>query len=172
MARTTVRVEGLRELGEAMRSLGKEVGTKISRRMTAAAARVVKQAAVAGAPVADEPHFWYRRKRNAVRRRGKVQEKVLVQPGNLKKNIVARSVPPSKLGGLTAAHVVTVRHKGRGVVGEPYAEGIFQEFGTVHHAPQPFLRPAFDNNRMRAVEEMKRVGQRRIEAAAKKAAKR
>lgn len=29
--------------------------------------------------------------------------------------------------------------------------GIFQEFGTVHHRAQPFLRPAFDANGARAL---------------------
>lgn len=26
--------------------------------------------------------------------------------------------------------------------------GIFQEFGTVHHAPQPFMRPAWEEDKM------------------------
>lgn len=29
--------------------------------------------------------------------------------------------------------------------------GIFQEFGTAHHAPQPFLQPAMDEQRENAV---------------------
>lgn len=154
MARTVVRVEGLRELGEAMRSLGKEVATKVATSMTSAAAGVVRKDAIARAPEHDVPH---------------TIDGVEVQPGNLKRNIVRKKVAKSKTP-LTSVHIVTVRGKRKDGYAARY--GRLQEFGTVHHAPQPFLRPAFDNNRMRAVDEMKRVGQRRIEVAAKKAAKR
>lgn len=154
MAKSVVRVDGLRELGEAMRSLGREVATKVATSMTSAAAGVVRKDAIARAPEHDEPH---------------TVDGVEVQPGNLKRNIVRKKVAKSKTP-LTSVHIVTVRGKRKDGYAARY--GRLQEFGTVHHAPQPFLRPAFDNNRMRAVDEMKRVGQRRIEAAAKKAAKR
>lgn len=45
--------------------------------------------------------------------------------------------------------------------------GMFQEFGTRHHPPQPFLRPAFDNRREAAVNAAKT----RIERALRRAAK-
>ena len=122
--------------------------------MTSAAAGIVRKDAIARAPEHDEPHS---------------VDGVLVQPGNLKRNIVRKKVAKSRTT-LTSEHIVTVRGKKKDGYAARY--GRLQEFGTVHHAPQPFLRPAFDNNRMRAVDEMKRVGQRRIEAAAKKAAKR
>lgn len=44
--------------------------------------------------------------------------------------------------------------------------GLFQEFGTKFHRPQPFLRPAFDEN---AQEALKRIGEalgRAVERAA------
>lgn len=154
MAKTVVRVEGLRELGEAMRALGKEVATKVATSMTSAAAGMVRKDAVSRAPEHDEPH---------------TVDGVEVQPGNLKRNIVRKKVSKSKTR-LTSEHIVTVRGKRKDGYAARY--GRLQEFGTVHHVPQPFLRPAFDNNRMRAVEEMKRVGKRRIEAAARKVAKR
>ncbi len=153
MARTIVRVEGLRELGEAMRALGRETATKIAGSMTSAGAQVVKKDAIRRAPEHDEPH--------------KV-DGVLVQPGNLKKNIVAKKVSKSKTP-LTSAHIVTVRGKKKDGYAARY--GRLQEFGTVHHAPHPFLRPAFDANRMQAVQAMKKAGERRIAAAVKKAAK-
>lgn len=40
-----------------------------------------------------------------------------------------------------------------GAGGLPQAH--LQEFGAAHHAPQPFLRPAFDSNKMRALETIK-----------------
>lgn len=153
MARTVVKVDGLRELGEAMSALGKEVAQKIAASMTSAAAGVIRKDAIARAPEHDEPH---------------TVDGVLVQPGNLKKNIVRKKVSKSKTR-LTSEHLVTVRGKRKDGYAARY--GRLQEFGTVHHAPQPFLRPAFDSNRMKAVDAMKKTAGRRIEAAAKKAAK-
>lgn len=154
MARTVVRVEGLRELGETMRALGRETATKIAGAMTNAGAQVVKKDAIRRAPEHDEPH--------------KV-DGVLVQPGNLKRNIVVKKVSRNRTP-LTSAHIVTVRGKKKDGYAARY--GRLQEFGTVHQAPQPFLRPAFDSNRMQAVQAMKKRGEQRIMAAAKKAAKR
>lgn len=154
MARTTVRVEGLRQLGEAMRALGRETATKIAGAMTNAAAQVIKKDAIQRAPEHDVPHE---------------VDGVLVQPGNLKKNIVAKKVSKNRTP-LSSAHIVTVRGKKKDGYAARY--GRLQEFGTVHHAPQPFLRPAFDTNRMQAVQAMKQRGEQRIRAAAKKAAKR
>lgn len=160
MARTTVRVEGLRELGEAMRELGTEVSEKIAHAMVSKAARMVRDEAKKAAPV---------------------------RTGFMKQNIIVKKMRKSETD-LTSEYRMGVRkykvkyadtrfnvRKGRagayyGVDDAYYWR--YLEFGTVKMAPRPFMRPAFENNRMRAVEEMKRVGQRRIEAAAKKAAKR
>lgn len=150
---TTVKVEGLRELGAAMQALGNEVAKRIASGMTSAAAGVVRKDAIARAPEHDKVH---------------TVDGVEVQPGNLKKNIVRKKVAKSKTR-LTSEHLVTVRGKRKDGYAARY--GRLQEFGTVHHAPQPFLRPAFDSKKMEAIDAMKKTAGRRIEAAAKKAAK-
>lgn len=150
---STVKVKGLRELGAAMQALGNEVAKRIASGMTSAAAGVVRKDALARAPEHDKVH---------------VVDGVEVQPGNLKKNIVRKKVSKSKTR-LTSEHLVTVRGKRKDGYAARY--GRLQEFGTVHHAPQPFLRPAFDAKKMEAIEAMKKTAGRRIEAAAKKAAK-
>ncbi len=150
---TTIKVEGLRELGAAMKALGAEVAQKIATGMTSAAAGVIRKDAIARAPEHDKPH---------------TVDGVKVQPGNLKRNIVRKKVAKSKTR-LTSEHIVTVRGKRKDGYAARY--GRLQEFGTVHHAPQPFLRPAFDGKKMEAIEAMKKAAGRRIEAAAKKAAK-
>jgi HK97 gp10 family phage protein len=71
---------------------------------------------------------------------------------------------------LSSEHKVTIRSKGKGVLSEeisanPYAIGVYQEFGTVHHGPQPFMRPAFDQGKTAAVEAMKKRLTLRIEKA-------
>lgn len=153
MATTTIKVEGLRELGAAMQALGNEVAKRIASGMTSAAAGVVRKDAIARAPEHDKVH---------------TVDGVEVQPGNLKKNIVRKKVSKSKTR-LTSEHLVTVRGKRKDGYAARY--GRLQEFGTVHHAPQPFLRPAFDGKKMEAIEAMKKAAGRRIEAVAKKAAK-
>lgn len=150
---TMVKVEGLRELGAAMQALGNEVAKRIASGMTSAAAGVVRKDAIARAPEHDKVH---------------TVDGVEVQPGNLKKNIVRKKVSKSKTR-LTSEHLVTVRGKRKDGYAARY--GRLQEFGTVHHAPQPFLRPAFDGKKMEAIDAMKKTAGRRIEAVAKKAAK-
>lgn len=178
MAVVTVKVEGLRELGERMRGLSEAVNKKIARAATAAAAGVIKKAA---------------------------QQKVPVDTGTLKKGIVVKRIPPGE-SGRTSMHMVTVSTremrkyaaKSRAAIVElqgPIAPRMvngklvtarkllgrkdsyesfgdlfyahFIEFGTVKMSARPFMRPAFDQNKERAVEVMKATLARGIERAAK-----
>ena len=42
---------------------------------------------------------------------------------------------------------------------------MFQEYGTVHHGPQPFMRPALDQGKSQAIEAMKKKIKERIDKA-------
>ncbi|MDP9991967.1 HK97 gp10 family phage protein [Variovorax boronicumulans] len=139
----TVKVEGLRELGERMKSLSEDVNNRIARAATAAGAVVIRNAA---------------------------QAKVPVDTGNLKKNIIVKRLPKGESAGLTSEHIVTVRkgkltkkQKSTGLKDAYY--GQFIEFGTVKAPARPFLRPAFDQNKEKAVDAIKS----RIDARLKKA---
>lgn len=133
MASVTIKIEGLSALGERMRGLAEKVNLKIARSATNAGAQVVKKAAVRKAPDSDAPH-----KLNGV----------VINPGNLKKNIVVKRVNPAKTQ-LTSEHLVTVRGKRKDGYAARY--GRLQEFGTVDMAAQPFLRPAFDEQKQAAL---------------------
>ncbi|RMC37498.1 HK97-gp10 family putative phage morphogenesis protein [Paracoccus alkanivorans] len=50
--------------------------------------------------------------------------------------------------------------------------GKFQEFGTVHHAPDPFLRPAFDREAQPTVERLKPILWEEIEKSVARVAAR
>lgn len=133
---STVKIAGLREFGERMKALGSDVAKKVARSATNAAAQTIKKPAIAKAPS---------------------------DTGNLKKNIIVRRIPETKL---TSEHIVTVRQgkltekqKSKGLQDAFYAR--FVEFGTVKMGPRPFLRPAFDENKTKAVDAMvKRIKQR------------
>lgn len=130
---TTIRVHGLKELGESMRGLSEDVRRKVARAATNAAAQVVRKAAV-----------------------GNIVKSPSVQTGNLKRNVITKRIPETSL---TSEHIVTVRQgrvtkkqKERGLRDAYYAR--FVEFGTVKMPAEPFLRPAFDSNKMKAVNAM------------------
>lgn len=56
-------------------------------------------------------------------------------------------------------------------VGTALSRGMFQEFGTYKMFPQPFMRPAWDNEKYRSLETIKTELWVEIEKAAKRAAR-
>lgn len=128
---TTIKIDGLKELGQAMRGLTEDVNKRIARAATGAAAQVIRKQAIQNAPV---------------------------DTGNLKRNIIAKRLPPAETS-LTSEHIVTVRQgkvtkkqKEKGLKDAFY--GRFVEFGTVKAPAQPYLRPAFDSKKEEAVRAM------------------
>jgi HK97 gp10 family phage protein len=132
----TFEVKGLRELGEAMRTLKAETALKYAWQATGAAARVVKKAAV----------------RNIV-----TSPSVITH--TLERSVIIKRMPKSERGNLTAEHIVTVRGRGKRTKkgnlqeGAPYAH--FVEFGTVRMPKEAFLEPALERNQQKAAEAMK-----------------
>lgn len=155
--RNSVNVDGLRELGEAMRELGAEVSQKIAHRMVSKAARMVRDEAKRLAPV--RTGFM---KQNIIVKKMRKSETDLTSEYRM-------GVRKYKLKYADTKYNVRKRRAGTyyGVDDAYYWR--YLEFGTVKMAPKPFMRPAFDNNRMRAVEVMKETGRRLILAAAQKA---
>lgn len=175
----TIKVEGLQQLGESLRGLAREVQQKAARAATAAAARVIRKAAQANAPV---------------------------DSGALKAGIVIKRIPPGE-SSLTSEHIVTVSTRqmrkyaaksraaivelegpirsvnvnGRKVRNQKllarkeefedlgdffYAK--FLEFGTVKMPARPFMQPAFAQNKSQAVEAAKKVLAAHIKRAGKR----
>jgi HK97 gp10 family phage protein len=123
MASTVIiKIEGLEGIKQAMKDLSNEVNKRIARSATLAGTQIVKEAAIKNAPVLT---------------------------GNLKKNIVLKRDTKTNL---TSEFLVTVRQGKR--TKKQIAQGLgdafyakFLEYGTVKTPAQPFLRPAFDNNK-------------------------
>ncbi len=156
MANATLQIEGLRELGLAMRGLSDDVAKKVSFAAVLAGANVIKKLAISKAPRSDAPHYV---KLLATDKGAKAG--TLVQPGNLKKNIVNKR----RKSQLTAEYIVTVRGKKKDGYAARY--GRLQEFGTVNHPAQPFLRPAFEQGKEQAAQAIAKKLDERIKKAAK-----
>ena len=148
---TTVRVEvkGLRELGAQLKALSKDMQTKVARQAVSAGASVIKRIAKSKAPVSSP------------------EMSPQVPPGYLRGSIIMRKQrrPDRRL---TVQYAVSVRNKGKLVrsdVAIPYQIGIWNEFGTVKMAAQPFMRPAFDTGKGQALEAIRKRLLQRIEQA-------
>lgn len=146
MASVTIKVEGLRELGQQFERLSDDMQKKVARSATNAAAQVVKKLAKQKAPVSGP------------------EVTPNIPPGELKRNVIVRRTRPRNTP-LTSEHRVTVRSKGKRVIGNPYRVGVFQEYGTVHHGPQSFMRPALDQGKSQAIEAMRKKIKERIDKA-------
>lgn len=141
----TVHVDGLRELGDRFATLDDKMQKSVARSMTNAGAQVIKKQAIYLAPESKANHRYYARKG------APAQE---VDPGNLKKNVIVKHLPPGRTP-LTSEHIVTVRTAKSATQGDPFAEGYFEEFGTVKESPAPWLRVAFDQEKGFALQAMK-----------------
>lgn len=146
--RTTTRseVQGLRELGAALKELGSDISKKIIFSATLAAAGVVKKRAQEIAPRAERAH--------RVGRGGPV-----VQPGNLVKGLATKRLKSNSAG--VAQYEVRWKAKKKG---DPFY-GLFVEFGTAKSKAQPFMRPAFDKSKEAALQAMTTKLAARIERA-------
>ena len=96
----------------------------------------------------------FRSDRIIVETRGRGPDVILI-PG-LGSTATAWGPAVNRLDDTHRLHLVTVRGKRKDGYAARY--GRLQEFGTVHHAPQPFLRPAFDKHREKWIRAMGQVG--------------
>ncbi len=142
---TRIEVQGLAALGARMERLKKELSTKAAWQATSAAAGVVKKAAIAAAPDYDKPH---------------IVKDTLVQPGNLKKNIITKKISRTSL---TAEYIVTVRGKKKDGYAARY--GRLVEFGTINMSAQPYMRPALAKNIGDAIKAMAKKLERFLKKA-------
>lgn len=143
-----LRLEGLSELKESLDGLSKATQGNVLKRSVMSGGAVIAEDATSRAPVDD---------------------------GDLKKNILvsrARIISPGQ-----AAYAQAMRETGdRGIAAQAarnanraaggtgraaacqvgptkaVGQGILQEFGTAHHKPQPFMRPAWDSKQVEAAE--------------------
>lgn len=158
--KVTVKIGGLSELGKALHDMGDEMVMRSAKRMSYSAAKLVKDIAIANAPESDKAHQLGVRKGE------------IVQPGNLKRNIITKRLKPYKPG--REDYIVGVRH-GSGKAGKDAFYWRFLEFGRTYSKKgfikHEFLRPAFDHNKQTAIRRMENTGRSEIERAKRKASR-
>lgn len=133
-------IDGLRELDRKLAELGRQTGVKVLQQACGAAMTPVVNAARQMAPKGSKAHRTYKGR--------------LVAPGFLSRNIKKRTYK-DKAGRWAGAFVGASR--------EAFYGPMFQELGTKHHAAQPFLQPAFENNRATVENRLKAELRKRID---------
>lgn len=123
MARTTVRVEGLREIDAALGELGKATGRNVMRRVAIKRLEPMADVARRLAPVDDADL------RDSIA--------VSTQLKGYAKRLNKRSKSEVE------AHMGPAGTKSA----KAPPQGSLQEFGTLNHGPQPFMRPAWDGGK-------------------------
>ena len=131
MARSTVKVEGLKELRERARKLDFKLQRKVYNRAVKAGGKLLVDKAKGAVPV----------------RTGSVRAS-LVHRASSKPRLGLFGVKVTIKGGRKASPRVA-RRRGKG--GEYYPDAVeryyrFQELGTKHHPAQPFLKPALEGS--------------------------
>lgn len=122
----TVKIEGLEQIRAALQEAGPKLAKRCVRKSLVTGAQMFAEAARTKAPVLQE---------------GTPQRR----PGELRDSIdVAVKISAKEDRGI--AHIGPKTEKGKGS-DQPGVWGMFVEFGSIHGAPQPYLRPAFDQVR-------------------------
>lgn len=165
--RQKVKLEGFKELNEALDDFSKATSGNILKRAVSAAGAMIAEEAIKLAP----------KDTGQLKREIKVSKAKIISAGKAAfaqamaetgdRAIAAEAARQAnrEAGGQGRHAVVQVGPTKRA------GQGILQEFGTVHHKPQPFMRPAWDGNDTRALEVIKETLAEEIDKAAKRAAK-
>ncbi len=117
---TTVKLTGFKELERELENLSKAAGKGVLRRSLKKAAQPIADTANAIAPVGDTS-----------------------EPG-LSESVVYSTRLNRRQTGLHRKMFRDDRAAVEGFVGTNDPAGVQQEFGNINHGPQPFMRPAWD----------------------------
>lgn len=147
---TTVKVEGLRDLERALAELDKHTTRRtVARTTLRKAGEVTATAAARMAP--DDPQTTDDLKANI-----KVGTRLTRRQARLQRRFKDKETVEAYVG----------------VTDQVNAYGHLQEFGTVHHAAQPFMRPAWLATRLMVLQSIRGELADQVKKAAMRAAKR
>jgi HK97 gp10 family phage protein len=144
----TIQITGLADLEKLLEDFSDRIAKNILSGAIRAGAVVIQNEARRTAPQSAEEH-----------QAGRKGKKVMVSPGNLRKNIKVRSAP-RKSKTQPVEYWVYVSKKAW--------YWTFVEFGTKKMQARPFLRPAFESRKQEALDRIKEYLAARIEKEAAK----
>lgn len=152
MLKAKVKIEGLKELEEALKELPKATGKNVIKRALSNSADPFIDQAKALAPI----HLGHLQK-------SITKSKVKLTSGSAGKKAFAEALAKgaSRKEAGAAAHAANAEASGDVTSGlivigpGRHPQAIFQEFGTAHHPPKPFMRPAWEENKMPTVGNIK-----------------
>ena len=146
---TTVKLTGFKELEAALEQMSKAVGKGVLRRAGIKALRPVAKVASGMAP--DDP--------------------ATSAPKDLKTSIAVSSKVKVGRSALRLTEGKSAVEVYMGPTKDGYPQAILQEFGTIHHPPQAYMRPAWDSGKGKVLDDLKRELWSEVEKAAARAAK-
>jgi len=146
---TTVTLSGFKELEAALEQMSKAVGKGVLRRAGIKALRPVAKVASGMAP--DDP--------------------ATSAPKDLKTSIAVSSKVKVGRSVLRLTEGKSAVEVYMGPTKDGYPQAILQEFGTIHHPPQAYMRPAWDSGKGKVLDDLKRELWSEVEKAAARAAK-
>jgi HK97 gp10 family phage protein len=174
-----IKIEGLRELDKALGELSKSQAKSTLRRTLKNAAQPIADAAEAKAPKQTgklSKSIGVTTKAPANYEVGKIAYSQTMKDGGDSKSAVAAMRSARKANPATFSQVFIAPGATRG---NRLKQALFQEFGTVNHPPQPYMRPAWEGGKMGALDtiaeslaaEIEKTRKRVAVRAAKKALK-
>ena len=146
---TTVTLSGFKALEAALEQMSKAVGKGVLRRAGIKALRPVAKVAAGMAP--DDPATF--------------------APKDLKTSIAVSSKVKVGRSALRLTEGKSAVEVYMGPTKDGYPQAILQEFGTIHHPPQAYMRPAWDSGKGKVLDDLKRELWSEVEKAAARAAK-
>lgn len=157
---------GARDLDKALSSLKKAAAKSVARKALKAAAEPMRAAAEADAP----------------RRFGTLKASVQISGRAKRADAGAAAFGAALRAGMSkedariAARAANSAAKSQSVtlfmgVNSNTGQGVLQEFGTDHHPAQPFMRPAWDGNKEKALQIIMDVLRAEIDKAVARAAR-
>lgn len=165
--KTTFKIEGLSDLDEALKDFTRATGGNILKRAVGTAGAFLAERAIEAAP----------------KDTGKLKDEIKVSKPKIINPGTAAFAEAMKETGDRAIAAAAARAANRAAGGSGRSavthvgptkragQGVLQEFGTAHHAAQPFMRPTWDAYGAESANVMKDALAEEIEKAIQRAAK-
>lgn len=166
MAKSRIRIEGLRELEKALKELPRATAKNVMVRTLKNASEPMVSMAAENAPVLTGAlkasiGVSSRKPKDAKGPGAAAFAEAMKRGASKAEAGQAARAANAKVGGSVEVYVGPGRHP----------QGVLQEFGTAHNAPKPFMRPAWDATKMDVLGRIKTALGDEIMKAARRLAK-